>query len=103
MGITLPVLCRFYVEDLGHIGARTGRLYGINTIGGAAGAVLCGFLLIAGLGIWGALAVAVGIKVLIGILCIIVARSTNPHKPNLNVQHSTSTIQRTIKNKTPGY
>jgi spermidine synthase len=99
MGITLPVLCRFYVEDLGHIGARTGRLYGINTIGGAAGAVLCGFFLIAGLGIWGALAVAVGINGLIGILCIAVARSTNSLEPNLNVQHSTSNIHRPTKNK----
>jgi spermidine synthase len=76
MGITLPVLCRFYVDDLGHIGARTGRLYGINTIGGAAGAVLCGFFLIEALGIWGTLAVAVGINILIGLLCIHMSKNT---------------------------
>jgi len=74
MGVTLPVLCRFYVEDMGHIGARTGRLYGINTIGGAAGAALCGFFLIANFGVWGSLATAVGINVLIGVLCIVMAR-----------------------------
>jgi spermidine synthase len=74
MGVTLPVLCRFYVENLGHIGARTGRLYGINTIGGAAGAVLCGFFLIAKFGVWGSLGTAVGINVLIGLLCIAMAR-----------------------------
>jgi spermidine synthase len=50
MGVTLPLLCRFYVEDLGHMGVRTVRLYGINTIGGAAGALLCGFFLIARFG-----------------------------------------------------
>ena len=78
MGVTLPVLCRFYVEDLGHIGARTGRLYGINTIGGAAGAVLCGFFLIARFGVWGSLVTAVGINVLIGVLCIAMARGDRP-------------------------
>jgi spermidine synthase len=74
MGVTLPVLCRFYVEDLGHIGARTGRLYGINTIGGAAGAVLSGFFLIEWFGVWGTLAIAIGINILIGVLCIGMAR-----------------------------
>jgi spermidine synthase len=78
MGITLPVLCRFYVEDLGHIGTRTGRLYGINTIGGAAGAILCGFFLIAKVGVWGSLAAAVGINVLIGVLCIAIAKANKP-------------------------
>jgi spermidine synthase len=70
MGVTLPLLCRFYVEDLGHIGARTGRLYGINTIGGAAGAVLCGFFLIAEFGVWGSIFTATGINILIGAVCI---------------------------------
>jgi spermidine synthase len=78
MGVTLPVLCRFYVEDLGHIGARTGRLYGINTIGGAAGAVLCGFFLIAMSGVWGTILTAAGINILIGIMCIGIARRDRP-------------------------
>jgi spermidine synthase len=75
MGITLPVLCRFYVENLGHIGARTGRLYGINTIGAAVGAVLCGFLFIAKFGVWGTLGIAVGINFLVGFLCIVLAKN----------------------------
>jgi spermidine synthase len=79
MGVTLPLLCRFYVEDLGHIGARTGRLYGINTIGGAAGALLCGFFLIARFGVWGSLGTAVGINVLIGGLCIWLAKRPSLH------------------------
>jgi spermidine synthase len=99
MGITLPVLCRFYVEDLGHIGARTGRLYGINTIGGAAGAVLCGFFLIAGLGMWGTLAVAVAINVLIGVLCISLARRDRSLVSSSNIQHSTLNIQHSMPDK----
>jgi spermidine synthase len=79
MGVTLPLLCRFYVEDLGHIGVRSGRLYGINTIGGAAGALLCGFLLIARFGVWGSLGTAVGINILIGGLCIWLAKGNRLH------------------------
>ncbi|MHC4216311.1 MAG: hypothetical protein ACYSWP_23415, partial [Planctomycetota bacterium] len=33
MGATLPILCRFYVTRLSHLGAHAGKLYGINTIG----------------------------------------------------------------------
>jgi spermidine synthase len=77
MGVTLPVLCRFYIENLRHIGARTGKLYGINTIGGAAGALLCGFFLIAELGMWGSLLTAVCINILIGGLCIWLAKGSS--------------------------
>ena len=74
MGVSLPVLCRFYVSDLAHLGTRTGRLYGINTFGSVAGALLCGFFLIAEFGVWGSLFTAVGINILVGILCIGLAR-----------------------------
>lgn len=74
MGVTLPVLCRYYVVNLGHIGIRTGRLYGINTFGAMAGALLCGLVLIARLGMYGSLMTAVGINLLVGILCIGLAR-----------------------------
>jgi len=43
MGATLPVLCRFYVSRLSHLGGHIGRLYGLNTIGAAAGSLACGF------------------------------------------------------------
>lgn len=78
MGATLPILCRFCVEDLGHIGRRSGRLYGINTIGAAVGAVLCGFVLITAFGVWGTLGTAIGINLLVGILCIALARKDRP-------------------------
>jgi spermidine synthase len=74
MGATLPILCRFYVTGLSHLGTRTGRLYGLNTIGAAAGALLTGFWLLSLLGMWGSLAVAVLINSAIGLACIGVAR-----------------------------
>ena len=71
MGATLPVLCRFYVTELSHLGTHTGRLYGLNTIGAAAGSLLCGFWLIELLGVWGTLTFAVLVNCLIGFSCIL--------------------------------
>jgi spermidine synthase len=73
MGATLPILCRFYVTNLSYLGARAGRLYGLNTVGAATGALLCGFWLISGLGMRGSLIVAVVINGLIGIAALLAA------------------------------
>ncbi len=74
MGATLPILCRFYVGHLDHLGARTGRLYGINTIGAAVGACLAGFFLIRQFGVWGSIFFAAGINFLVGVSCIIIGQ-----------------------------
>ena len=71
MGATLPVLCRFYVTELSHLGTHAGRLYGLNTIGAATGSLLCGFWLIELLGVWGTLIFAVLVNCLIGLSCIL--------------------------------
>ena len=73
MGATLPVLCQFYVTRLSHLGAHAGRLYGLNTIGAAVGALVCGFWLIALLGMWGTLVFAVVINGFVGSLCLAVS------------------------------
>ena len=70
MGATLPILCRFYVRRLSHLGTYAGRLYGLNTIGAALGAFLCGFWLISVLSMPGTLILAVLINVFIGLSCI---------------------------------
>jgi len=64
MGATLPVLCRFYVSRLSHIGGRTGWLYGLNTIGAALGSVMCGFVLVKNLGVWQSLGIGAAINIL---------------------------------------
>ena len=74
MGATLPVLCRFYVLRLAHIGARTGWLYGLNTIGAALGVILCGFVLIKSLGVFMSLVLFACINGVIGLSCILVSR-----------------------------
>jgi spermidine synthase len=79
MGATLPILCRFYVKKLDQIGNRAGRLFGINTIGAAAGSLLCGFWLIDWLGIWGSQILAVLINATVGLSCIWIGLCTKPH------------------------
>ncbi|MDP2983718.1 MAG: fused MFS/spermidine synthase [Candidatus Latescibacter sp.] len=73
MGATLPVLSRFYVTRLSRIGASLGRLYSINTIGGALGALFCGFWIINFWGVWGSLAFAILLNITIGLSSIYLA------------------------------
>jgi len=74
MGATLPILCQFYVTSLSHLGTHTGRLYGLNTIGAAVGALICGFWLIDLLGVTYTLILAVGINSGVGLLCLWVSQ-----------------------------
>lgn len=71
MGATLPILCRYGVERLSHLGGRAGRLYGANTLGAALGSLACGFVLIRFLGVSGSLRVAVAINLALGAICLL--------------------------------
>ena len=84
MGATLPVLCRFYVLRLDHVGARTGLLYGLNTAGAALGVILCGFLLIETLGVSTTLGMFACLNGMIGLSCIAVSRfaAVNGRRPS---------------------
>lgn len=73
MGATLPILIRFYVAKLGHLGARVGRLYAINTIGAAVGSVLTGFFLIKLWGVDGTLRFGVIVNLAIGGVSFVLA------------------------------
>ena len=73
MGATLPILCRFYVARLSHLGTHAGRLYGLNTIGAALGALVCGFWLINLWGVTGTLVFAVLVNLMIGASCLLVS------------------------------
>ena len=84
MGATLPVLCRFFVNSLSRVGTHVGRLYGLNTIGAAAGSLLCGFWLISAFGVWGVIVIAIVLNAVIGGICVFVSfrsagKITLPH------------------------
>ena len=51
MGGTFPLFCRQYVRHRGAISKSIGWLYGVNTLGAAAGAAACGFYFIPEIGI----------------------------------------------------
>ena len=72
MGATLPILCRFYVDRMAKVGAHAGRLYGLNTIGAAAGSLICGFWLVQWWGVPGTMAFAVATNSVIGLACLLV-------------------------------
>ena len=52
MGATLPVLCAAFAGTSEKSGALIGRLYGWNTLGGVAGCLLAGFVLVEHVGLW---------------------------------------------------
>lgn len=65
MGMTLPLMCRAVIHEDGLIGRQLSRLYAVNTLGAAVGAVLTSFLLIGLLGLDGATWLAAGANVLL--------------------------------------
>lgn len=81
MGATLPILCQFYVSSLSHLGTHVGRLYGLNTIGAAVGALVCGFWLIEFLGVTYTLIFAVMINSIIGVFCWFISSKLSNNHP----------------------
>jgi spermidine synthase len=55
MGATLPVLCRYFIDRTGRLGATVGWLYAVNAFGAATGSLLAGFVLVPQLGLRGAM------------------------------------------------
>src|SRR5437762_10362364 len=51
MGATLPVLAKYIIREQQALARRIGLLYGINTLGAAAGCATVGLLLIGTLGV----------------------------------------------------
>lgn len=51
MGATLPLMCRYFVQNEKRISLTVGTLYGVNTLGAALGAGCCGFLMIPLIGV----------------------------------------------------
>jgi spermidine synthase len=68
MGATLPILIRFYVENISSVGAEAGRVYTANTWGAAVGTAAAGFALIPYLGVNTTLFLTAGLNLLIAAL-----------------------------------
>jgi len=71
MGGTLPVLSRGVVRRLEETGRDIAWLYGINTVGAAAGALLVGFFLLPTVGLHASLLLAAGLNLLAGLAVLL--------------------------------
>jgi spermidine synthase len=78
MGATLPLLVREAAPTRAGVLGSTALLYGINTVGAAAGALAAGFLLLPEAGLRGTLAIAAGINLAVAALAILLDRAA-PH------------------------
>ncbi len=67
MGGTLPLISRQFAVERRRVAGTVARLYALNTLGAAAGCALAGFVLVPGLGLWGAAIVAAAANLLAGV------------------------------------
>jgi spermidine synthase len=85
MGGTLPLFCQQYVVRESRIGASVALLYGINTLGGAAGCLAAGLWLIPSLGLRGAIgagvALSFAVALAVGALGLRAPRREAPEAP----------------------
>ena len=74
MGASVPVLVRGLSTRADHVPLRVGLLYGLNTLGGAAGAALAGFLAVPSLGLTAASMLAAAGSIAAALLVAAVAK-----------------------------
>ncbi len=67
MGGTLPLFCRRFVMDESRIASSVALLYGVNTLGAAAGCATAGYLLLPEIGVRAAIGVGFCINLIVGI------------------------------------
>ncbi|MGH7787346.1 MAG: fused MFS/spermidine synthase, partial [Candidatus Binatia bacterium] len=68
MGGTLPLFSRHLVRDPARMGGALAHLYAINTLGGAVGCLVAGFVLLPAVGMSGALVIAALLNLAAGAL-----------------------------------
>lgn len=71
MGATLPLLSRFCTDSAAAIGRRIGMLYGLNTLGAAAGCFAAGFWMIETLGLSASNRLAVATNLILAVLVVL--------------------------------
>jgi spermidine synthase len=82
MGMSLPLLSRIVVDTIEGASARIGWLYGLNTLGAAAGALLTGWILIGTLGFAVTVYAAAVINFLIGGTALLASGKLSSMRPS---------------------
>lgn len=70
MGATLPILVQFLVTQLGVMSRTVGVLYGANSGGAFAGAMLAGLVLLPSIGLQASVHVAVAVNAVVGVVAL---------------------------------
>jgi predicted membrane-bound spermidine synthase len=81
MGLSLPLVSKAVVPGIEAAALRIGLLYGLNTLGAAAGALVGGFLLVGLLGFEGALAVGAALNLAAGLVALWLAPGFSATRP----------------------
>ena len=74
MGATFPALCTSVIRNRRQVDHHLGMIYGFNTLGAAAGALVAGLFLIQALGLRGSVLVGNGLNLLVGVTAFLLAR-----------------------------
>ena len=83
MGATLPLLVSYFSKQSNTFRKTTAQFYSINALGGAFAAVLTGFFFIKSLGVNNSLVIAIILNVFIGLIVLILSRSSKTNIPTL--------------------
>jgi len=70
MGMAFPLASKLYTTKLGRVGTALGNLYAVNTLGGVAGSLLAGFVLIPLVGLQKGILLIAAVNVIIGAVLI---------------------------------
>jgi len=97
MGGTLPVLSKFVVTRQERLGSSIGSLYSINTIGGAIGCFVAGFILIAAVGIRWSIYVTAGFNIAIGAAALMLdVKESRIKNQESSVEYRVSSIEHQV-------
>ncbi len=86
MGLTLPLLIEALTREHGELSRKSGMLYGLNALGAAVGATLCGFVLLPGLGTFRTILVGVAVNLVIAVVGWAVLKRWSFVSPKSQVQ-----------------
>lgn len=78
MGMTLPLMCRIVTTSDATIGQQLARLYGVNTLGAALGALISAYLLVGLFGLDGATWTAAAVNVMLSVVVATAAWRSAP-------------------------
>ncbi len=95
LGGTLPAVSRFFVTNFDTLSRGVGRLYGINTLGGVAGAFCAVFFLITSVGVRQITYSAAAINILVAAVALSLDRfwATDGQRPKPNLSEPEETRQ----------